>query len=314
MPIMWCLQQLGSFGHYEVRKPHKKSKEISTSEASCRMLLVVCITILSHAAFFVIAGLSTSLNQELGFVAFGLMWFCWIITCCLATPVATIIGQKFSLVLSVFCMCIFFASNYYPTWYTLIPGAVFMAIGDGFYWALMFPYMANTAEEYAAKTGGTVAYYTSQYFGIFYFAYGIAAVFGSVISSAFLLPDQLAAANGSFVGSGNQSCSNGTQVISPALWAVYGLVSVTTMFGILSFLLACVLPKTTMDKVDAPNTFLVNARLYLKSLTQLSLLLVIPIMVYGGFSFGVYFGTFTKVCVTFILLCTFTAMMMCVVL
>lgn len=277
------------------------------------MLLVVCITVLSHAAFFVLAGLSTSLNQELGFVAFGVMWFCWIITCCLAAPVATIIGQKYSLVLSVFCMCIFFASNYFPTWYTLIPGAVFMAIGGGLYWALIFPYMANTAEEYAAKTGGTVAYYTSQYFGIFYFAYGIAAVFGSVTSSAFLLPDQLAAANGSFAGSGNQSCSNGTQVISSALWAVYGLVSVTTMFGILSFLLACVLPKTSKDKVDASNTFMVNVRLYLKSLTQSSLLLVIPIMIYGGFSFGVYFGTFTKVCVTYITM-HFTAMMMCVVL
>ena len=300
MSILCCLQPRSSFGHYDIRKPRKKSKEISISEASCRMLLVVSITILSHAAFFVLAGLSTSLNQELGFVAFGLMWFCWIITCYLAAPVATIIGQKFSLVLSVFCMCIFFASNYYPTWYTLISGAVFMAIGGGFYWALIFPYMANTAEEYAAKAGGTVAYYTSQYFGIFYFAYGIAAVFGSVISSAFLLPDQLAAANGSFAGSGNQSCSNGTQVISPALWAVYGLVSVTTMFGILSFLLACVLPKTTKDKLNAPNTFLANVRLYLKSLTQLSLLLVIPIMVYGGFSFGVYFGTFTKVCVTFL--------------
>ena len=298
MPVGWRIQPLSSFGHYDVRETNKGSKEISTSKASCRMLLVVCITLLSHSAFFVIAGLTTSLNQELGFVSFGLMWFCWFIISCLAAPVAAVIGQKYSLVLSIFCMCLFFASNYYPTWYTLIPGSIFMSVGGGLFWVLIFPYMANTADEYAAKTGGTADRYASQYCGIFYFAYGMAAVFGSITSSAFLLPDQLIAHNGSFTGGGNQSCSNDTQDISPAPWAVYSLLSVTTVFGILSFFLVCALPKTAKDRVVAPNAFLANARLYLKSLTQLSLLLITPCMIYIGFSFGSYFGVFTKVCLT----------------
>ena len=296
MSVVRHIQPFGSFGHYDVRETNTGNKEISTSEVSCRMLLVVCITLLSHAAFFVIAGLSTSLNEELGFVSFGVMWFCWVIASCLAAPVAAIIGQKYSLVLSVFCMCFFFASNYYPAWYTLIPGSVFMAIGGGLLWVLMFPYIANTAEEHAANTGGTADHYASQYFGMFYFAYGMAAVFGSIISSAFLLPDQLTTGNDSFTGGGNHSCSNDTQNISPSPWAVYGLLSMITVFGIISVLLACALPKTAKDKLVAPNACLVNVRLYLKSLIQLPLLLIIPVTVYEGFSFASYFGLFTKVC------------------
>ena len=301
MSVVRHIQPFGSFGHYDVRETNTGNKEISTSEASCRMLLVVCITLLSHAAFFVIAGLSTTLNQELGFVSFGVMWFCWMVAACLAAPVAAIIGQKYSLVLSVFCMCFFFASNYYPAWYTLIPGSVFMAIGGGLLWVLMFSYIANTAEEYAANTGGTADHYASQYFGMFYFAYGMAAVFGSIISSAFLLPDQLTTGNDSFTGGRNHSCSNDTQNISPSPWAVYGLLSITTVFGIISVLLACALPKTAKDKLVAPNACLVNVRLYLKSLIQLPLLLVIPILIYVGFSSGTYFGLFTKVCLTVLL-------------
>lgn len=294
---MWCLQPMGSFGHYDVREPHEKGMGISASEASYRMILVVCITVLSHAAFFLLAGLATSLNQELGFVAFGIVWIVWIIASYIAAPVAAIIGQKYALVLALFCMFIFNASNYYPTWYTLIPGAVFLAIGGGFFWALIFPYMAATAEERAAQSGDTAAHYTSRYFCIYYLAYGIAAVLGSLVSSAFLLPDQLATANGSFTGGGNETCSDGTQVISPASWAVYGLVSAAAGSGFLSFLLACALPKTAKDKLASPNSLLASTRLYLKSLTQLSLLLVMPMMMYAGFSFGAYFGLFSKVCV-----------------
>ena len=88
-----------------------------------------------------ILSLQSALNQDkgLGVISSALSFSVQLITC-LVLPqfVADLIGFKWTLVISETLYLLYVASNFYPRYYTSLPGSALMGLAQSLAWYLFF--------------------------------------------------------------------------------------------------------------------------------------------------------------------------------
>ena len=236
--------------HYP-RDPAK----ITTSGAYCRVLTICLSVCLSYSGYFAIVSLLTSFDQDLGYVTYLLLWIGYFPAQFFASPIAVkVLKPKYSLVMAFIFYACFYATNIYPTWYSLPVGAFLCSIGAGmFFWAGSQSYLTNLAYALSKTTGRSSDHYIGSFQGAFHFSFNLSSVAGNAISFAFLLPDQLivynAAINSTLSKLNNTAsnissgqCQHDIGVASVSEWAYYGLNSVLTSLGIVAVVLVMLLP------------------------------------------------------------------------
>uniref|UniRef100_A0A646QJF0 Protein unc-93 n=1 Tax=Hemiscolopendra marginata TaxID=943146 RepID=A0A646QJF0_9MYRI len=224
------------------------------------------------------------------------------------------IGSKWSLVGSMILFNFFSAAHFYPTFETLIPGALLMGIGYGLIHPCSNSYVTQLAHSYANLNGVEISKVVHYFFGIFLFIVFMARIWGNLVSSLVLTPsDGEATFNASLRTCGGYYCnedlkthksynaSYGDNPDSPTSSKAYILYGTSIATDIASTILVAILleDRRELKKVDGKEENACHHALAtLRLMKQPKLLLVILITVFMGLIESYMSGDYTKAFVT----------------
>jgi len=97
---------------------------------------------------------------------------------------------KWGLVMCMFCYTTYIATQFYPQFYTIIPGAIIVGIGAAPMWSAKCTYLTQVGNRYAELSGVAVEPIIVRFFGIFFLFFQSSSVWGHLISSAVLSTDR----------------------------------------------------------------------------------------------------------------------------
>ena len=266
--------------------------------------------LLNGAAILGLVSLQSSINEKEGLglaslsVYFGSSSLIGFVT----AGILTVFGTKFSLVIGFGCRVVIIVCNYYPTWYTLIPGAVLSGFGSTITWASMTAHVTGVAELIAPSFDKDRVYLVSKYTGIVFFFYYAATIPGNLASSLIFYPYNYNATEESELSnySGNEttsSCGRASEN-SERLDEIYlySLLSVYVVSAIASILVSmfCLSHLPTENNFFSTNQ---KFQLYfrkpflqlLRVLVDKRMLLIAPILLASALVDTFAFGTYTEV-------------------
>ncbi|KAK9887329.1 hypothetical protein WA026_021998 [Henosepilachna vigintioctopunctata] len=80
----------------------------------------------------------------------------------------------------------FIAAQFYPKFYTMIPGGLAVGLGGGPLWCAKCTYLTIISRAYSRITGVASEVIYPKFFGVFFMFYALSQVWGNLISSAVL--------------------------------------------------------------------------------------------------------------------------------
>uniref|UniRef100_T1ILI9 UNC93-like protein n=1 Tax=Strigamia maritima TaxID=126957 RepID=T1ILI9_STRMM len=278
---------------------------------------ILCLLVAYNSFFYVQSSLYS--KNGLGTMALAVDYIAQVISCFFAPALLMRrLGCKWALFVSMFCISLYIAANFYATWWTLLPAAAVMGLGFAAMWATMNTCVSDLASGYAQLKGLKPAPTVSRFFGIFYMTIETAKIWGNVISSAVLTPsgkhDQgmpgemcgAAYCNQPLTGWNETVVNNSIVAMSQTTIAGTSLEQVNTLCGIalgialFSLLLVAALlnpMRTTATHVASASSLdKLLSTIRLHSNRNLQLLIVITIDV--GLVQSFFVGDFTKAFLT----------------
>ena len=297
------------------------------SAAYCRVM-ILCLAIgLTFSGFFAISSLLTSFNQELGYFTAILLWIPYVPAQLFISPtVGKILNPKTSVVAAFSCYTFFYATNIYPSWYTLPIGAIVYTMGSGlFFWAGSLTYLTQLAHAVSKGTGTPASHYIGNFQGLFFLFFALSGVIGNGLSLVFLLPDQLLidsanaasrnlSSNISVLNNTPEQCDRDVRIAAVSPWAYYGLTSALVVLGLVSVILVIFIPprpkicknrkhremncSTLQCHVDKKHMCHGMRKLVinpLKLLLKPTFIAVGGLSLFSGYEYTFFSGTFTKV-------------------
>ena len=264
--------------------------------------------LLNMAAVLGLFGIQSSINrnESLGLVSLSVTSASSTVISFVTPGILSVFGTKFSLVIGFACRLIYTICNYYPTWYTLIPGAVLSGLGGTITWASLHAHITRVAELVAPRLDKDRAYLVTKNTGLVYFFYYLAIVTGNLTSSIILFPYNYNTTNSALYSgdegvSTNASCVNiNSETVSEK--HVYSLLSVYVALIIGSVLasLCCLNQLPTENRFfSTENKFQIYFKKpFLQLLGMLKnkkMLLIVPMIFSATLIETFAFGTFTQV-------------------
>ena len=263
-------------------------------------------------AFIGLQNLQSSINSAggLGLVTLSLLYAMFIAAGFITPGFLKLFGTKYSLLFGFICHLIYTLTNYYPSWYTLVPASVLIGFASGPIWAAASTHLAKVAVMVAPSLRKKQDYLISKFTGVFFFFFQFSQVPGNLASSLILFPytedltiDSDVNLNVSNDSSEIEACNILTSQSFDAKY-LYILVSVYVGFIVTSIVLLLVF----VDRLPTSNSFFSTEKkleLYLKKpliellkvLKDVKMLLIAPMVVYNGMELAFAFGTFTEVSV-----------------
>ena len=312
------LQDLVEFGHRDVdlseERERVKAEEKETCQCSTRIskakayknLFGVSISfMIVFSAYLGVASLQSSVNESggIGLASLTTINFLFIFSNFYTSAVIHLFGTKYTLIICYIGMSMYTVSNYYLSWYTLIPTAVCVGIILGPLWASLNLHVTTVAIRYASASGKTksnvVSLFLCNYTAIFKIAY----IPGSIISSVILL--NVLEENTSIIDT-SQVCNN-TEAANLAMdrLHLYILLSVYVLCDIVAIVLLILFvdhlgistmflslaTKSSRFELCFKKTFFAT----LKMMLNWKLILIYPMSILDGFVIAFVLGNFTKV-------------------
>ena len=93
------------------------------------------------------------------------------------------IGTKYTFLLACICHSIYVACNFYPSYFTLLPGSVLLGLVSGPLWTATITYIADLATSYAIHQNTLVSNIISYFNGILFVFFFTSFISGNAISS-----------------------------------------------------------------------------------------------------------------------------------
>ena len=211
-------------------------------------------------------------------------------------------GSKYSLIIGYIFFILYAISNYYPSWFTLIPGSVAVGVGLSLVFVNAQTHCTDTAYRFAGSLGGRSSDVIALYLGVFGTSIKLGGLLGSVTSSSILLNvDYNSYSSNTTEVDANLTCTNTEAAYVEQDILYYVLITVFLIFGIIGSIVACVLTDnfgTEVKFVSVSNWFLENFLHMLLRVLKLGLnwrmVLLFPLFVVNGVSLGFIAGTFPK--------------------
>lgn len=270
--------------------------------------------LLLFTAFQGLQNLQSSLNSEEGMgVASLSVIYGTIILSSMFLPQILIknLGCKWTVVSSMVCYVVYFAGNFYASWYTLMPTSVILGFGGAPLWAAKCTYLTVCGNLEAKKTNKLGQDIVNHYFGLFFLFFQSASVWGNLISSLIFAQSPTIAnvTEDALQFCGAKDCpfestqSDNTTSSRPPSELINILLGVYTGAGVLAVLLVTIfLEQVDYNEVrefrdNRPSfwtTFLATFR-HLRDKRQC---LLITLTMYSGFEQSFIAGEYTKSYVT----------------
>ena len=274
-------------------------------------------------AFIGLQNLQSSINSAggLGLVTLSLLYAMFIAAGFVTPGFLKLFGTKYSLLFGFMCHLLYTLSNYYPSWYTLIPGSILIGFASAPLWAAASTHLAEVAVTVAPSLRKKQDYLISKFTGLFFFFFQFSQLPGNLASSLILFPyggpsddlgvysvtDYNSSSNYSTFIEEEGVCTN-LESGSFDVKFLYILVSVYVGFIVTSIIILLVF----VDRLPTSNSFFSTEKkfeLYLKNplidlfkvLKDTKMLLIAPMVVYNGMELAFAFGSFTEVSLCVIL-------------
>ncbi|XP_048439641.1 UNC93-like protein 3 isoform X2 [Pyrus x bretschneideri] len=232
--------------------------------------ILSCAFLLIFLAYGAAQNLETSVNTEddLGTISLGILYLSFTFFSMVASPVVRALGSKNALIIGTTGYWLFIAANLLPSWYTMVPAALYLGFAASIIWVGQGTYLTSTArihaKDYNLHEGTVIGHFNGEFWGMFATHQG-----GS---------------------------NNGTTL----LFSVF-LISMT-----LGTILMCFLHKregrTEEDTQDSSPSFCASLLSLLKTiitpLYDVRMLLIIPLMAYSGLQQAFVWAEYTEYIVT----------------
>ena len=278
--------------------------------------------------YFALAAVLTSLNGPLlGSVTLGVSWLSWFFSVIFGSVIVSFFGVKYTVLVLTVSASFYPITNFYPSWYTLVPGSLLIGLSLGPIFVAASSYATSLATQLAAyrviEWSSPESFhplcekYSSRFQSIIVFGYYLGTTLCNSLSSVFLIGgDAYVSQNDSSVldkflvspnRNGTSQCHMETSVDVVPDWVYYGLVSVLSILSLSSVLAACLIrnDKTVVcnKRMCYPYSccrpFYVNTKstlvMSLRSLVKPEIFFSLWIPFYTGVDQGFYFGKFTLV-------------------
>lgn len=139
---------------------------------------------LIFSSFASIQNLQTSISgQTLGLVSLTVVYVFFVLSTVISSLLVKSIGTKYTILLGCVCHSIYVACNFYPSYFTLLPGSVFLGLGSGPLWTATTAYIADLATNHAIHRNTPVSNMISYFNGIFFVLFFTSFISGNAISS-----------------------------------------------------------------------------------------------------------------------------------
>ena len=248
------------------------------------------------------AGLQSSVNEDsgLGLASLCVLYGSFLLSGWFTAAIIRLLGTKYALLAAYIGMTMYTISNFYPSWYSLIPGSMIIGLAFGPLWASQGVHITVVATRYAPDFGEKPQHLVFFFFGIYTFIYKLSYIPSNIISSVVLLNGRQP--NTSFVESPLDEVCNNTEAANLDEFYLYVLLSIYVAFDVLAILLLL----TFVDHIGTEAKFLsfsamLNAYFRqpfiatLKMLLNWKLLMIIVMMILDGYTISFVLGQFTKV-------------------
>ena len=250
--------------------------------------------------------LQSSINDEggLGLVVLALIYAFFFLSGFITPAFVALFGTKYSFQIAIVSDLIYSISNFYGSWYTLVPSAVIIGIASGPVWAAASAHVTLCAIQIAPVLKEKEAHLISRYTGILLVGYQVSSIPGNLVSSLILCFSDEPANSSSATNTSsvlyNGTCQHSSQEIQDLF--LYVLISVYVLFVVLAQVSAAFFVDSFPSEASFFSTekkfkvFLVKpVKEMVKVLFDWKMLLLTPMGLANGLEQAFIFGTFTKV-------------------
>ncbi|KAF5476020.1 hypothetical protein F2P56_007767 [Juglans regia] len=241
--------------------------------------------LLIFLAYGAVQNLESTLNteQDLGTTSLGILYLSFTFFSLVASVVVRGLGSKNALVLGTTGYWLFIAANLKPTWYTMVPASLYLGFAASIIWVGQGTYLTSTARsharDYNVHEGTVIGNFNGEFWGMF----ASHQFIGNLISLAVL-------------GDGTEGSTSNTTL----LYVVF-LGSMT-----LGTILMCFLTKRNHNGEDGSpdhsvglySTVVSLLKSVVSLLSDVRMLLIIPLIAYSGLQQAFVWAEFTKEIVT----------------
>ncbi|KAG7017311.1 UNC93-like protein 3 [Cucurbita argyrosperma subsp. argyrosperma] len=221
-------------------------------------------------------------EEDLGTTSLGILYLSFTFFSLVASLVVRALGTKNALVLGTTGYWLFIAANLKPTWFTMIPASVYLGFAASIIWVGQGTYLTSTARNHARNNGLHEGTIIGNFNGEFWGVFASHQVIGNIISLVVLKNE-----------TGGRT--NGTTI----LFIIF-LCIVTLGIALMCFL------RKEDSKEEEPSLSSSSLRVSILSLsksvvaplTNVRMILAIPLIAYSGLQAAFVWAKFTKQVVT----------------
>ena len=132
--------------------------------------------------------LQTSINTAggLGVICLSVLYLSFFLGCIVAPLFVRILRPKPTLLLAFVANAVYVACNFYPNYYTMVPGSVCVGFFLGNLWTAHGTYLTSIAIRYAQLTNSDIQRILTRFNAITFMFFQMANIFGGLISSLVL--------------------------------------------------------------------------------------------------------------------------------
>lgn len=258
-------------------------------------------------SFLGLQNLQSSINSDggLGLTSLAVLYVFFMLFGIVSPSVLSILGTKYSLVAGMLCFLLYTLSNFYPSWYTLVPASVIVGMGSALIWAAASSHIVEVAVIVAPKLKADKNHLISTFTGLFFLCFQIAQVPGNLASSLILFPygglnrtvSDSKEHNSSATDYCQQSTAAGQEFEAQYLYILCAVYSLCVCVGILFSVFMITHLGTNKAFFSSTRKFELFVKEPLldlfKVLRNYKMVLIAPISIFNGLEQSFAFGTFT---------------------
>ncbi|XP_046564154.1 protein unc-93 homolog A-like [Haliotis rubra] len=253
------------------------------------------------ASYLSLQNLQGSLNDEggLGVLSLSCLYGAAILSAIYAPTCITVVGVKRSMMIAFTGHLIYVASNFYPSFATLIPSSIILGAVTGPLWTSLGMYLTSCAISASERTGMELTTSLSRTNGIFFGMFELCNIVGNLLSSLVLYQGQYNSTNinsSAFCGANDCPQEETVDIIAdPEPTVVYILLRVflgcvATGLGVVSVFLQPIQHQSPANK----NTIRKSLWSWFRLIIQMDIKFLLPFMLYTAIEEVVVFTELTK--------------------
>ncbi|XP_046330249.2 protein unc-93 homolog A-like [Haliotis cracherodii] len=253
----------------------------------------------AFTAYMAIQNLQSSLNQaaDLGIISLSVLYACIIFSGILAPAVIKFLGVKKSLILSWICHILYTGSNFYPTFYTLIPSSILLGAISGFMWTGQSIYISVCAFSLAKSTDKTEYDVLSKLNGLFFTLFETTQITGNLVSSLVLQTGTYSNVTGGAV-CGPEYCPlsvNGSEIATPETSVVYILLGIYLGCDVIALVVTVFfLPPLPKSNWSSNASLKQSLSSFFVTLFKSKLIFLVPFIMFQAVEQAILWGDYTR--------------------